>query len=136
MQVTKQMLGIQTRKSILYLDQHVFSLAAREKHDKWVDDSMERITELLDLQLLAVPYSSIHIAEADLHKGRDHLVRFIKRSARGHSFKPSYRIEQTQIFKAFQAFLTNKPAQYVKEGVLVRITPRKSPFRPRCRPLI
>ena len=115
MQVTKQMLGIQTRKRILYLDQHLFSLAFREKHDEWVDHTMEQISDLLDLQLLAIPYSPIHIAEADLFKERDALVRFIQKVSRGHFLKAPDRVEQTQIVKAFQAFLANKPAQYVRE---------------------
>ena len=76
---------------------------------------MARVTELLDLQLLAVPYSSSHIAEADLYKQRDALVAFIQRLSRSHHFEPDYRVEETQSLKAFQAFLANKPAKYVKE---------------------
>lgn len=49
MRVTKQMLGNQTRKKLLYLDQNLFSLAAKARRHAWVDEVLERITELLDL---------------------------------------------------------------------------------------
>ena len=62
--VTKEMLGIQTRKSILYLDHNFFSSVHRGNDPQW-QTAMQRITELLDLQLVAVPYSSTHEAEAD-----------------------------------------------------------------------
>jgi hypothetical protein len=78
LRVTKEMLGIQTRKNILYLDQHFFSSVYRGKDPRW-DAAMRRITELLDLQLVAVPYSSTHEAEADLWVRRDDLVKFIHR---------------------------------------------------------
>jgi hypothetical protein len=67
------------------------------------------------LQLLAVPYSSTHIAEADLFKERNALVNFIQRFSRGHHFTPYYAIEETQISKAFQAFLAARDAAYVRE---------------------
>ena len=102
--VTKEMLGIQTRKSILYLDHHFFSSVYRGKDRQW-DTAMKRITELLDLQLVAVPYSSTHEAEADFYTHRDDLVKFIQRVSRGHHFEPYYRVEETQILKAFQAYL-------------------------------
>jgi hypothetical protein len=114
-EITKQTLGIETRKKILYLDQSFFSAASKERRHDWVDDAISRITELLDLQLLATPYSSIHIAEADLYRQRDVLVAFIQRFSRAHNFGPYYRVEETQILKAFQAFLAGKPAQYVKK---------------------
>jgi len=112
--VTKEMLGIQTRKSILYLDQHFFSSVYRGNDPRW-GVAMQRITELLDLQLVAVPYSSTHEAEADFYAQRDDLVNFIQRVARGHHFEPYYRVEETQILKAFQAHLANAPAAYTKE---------------------
>ncbi len=74
---------------------------------------MARITELLDLQLVAVPYSFSHVAEADLCKQRDNLVHFIHRLSRGHDFWPYYKVEQTQILKAFEAFLAGRPVAYV-----------------------
>ena len=60
---------------------------------------MQRITELLDLQLVAVPYSPTHEAEADFYTQRDDLVKFIQRVARGHDFEAYYRVEQTQVLR-------------------------------------
>jgi len=112
--VTKEMLGIQTRKSILYLDHNFFSSVHRGNDPQW-GTAMQRITELLDLQLVAVPYSPTHEAEADFYTRRDDLVKFIQRVARGHHFEAYYRVEQTQILKAFQAYLDNQPTTYIKE---------------------
>jgi hypothetical protein len=108
------MLGIQTRKSILYLDHNFFSSVHRGNDPQW-DTAMQRITELLDLQLVAVPYSPTHEAEADFYTRRDDLLKFIQRVARGHHFEAYYRVEETQILKAFQAYLANEPTTYVKE---------------------
>lgn len=113
-EVTKEMLGIQTRKSILYLDQHFFSSVYRGNDPQW-DTAMRRIRELLDLQLVAVPYSSTHEAEAAFYTRRDDLVKFIQRVSRGHRFEPYYQVEQTQILKAFQVYLANGPASYIRE---------------------
>src|ERR1700678_3092514 len=112
--VTKEMLGIQTRKSILYLDHNFFSSVYRGNDPRW-SAAMQRITELLDLQLVAVPYSSTHEAEADFYTQRDDLVQFIQRVARGHHFEAYYRVEETQILKTFQAYLANEPTTYIKE---------------------
>jgi hypothetical protein len=114
MHVTKESLGIQTQKKILYLDQHFFSLVYKGKDPRWIA-AMERVTELLDLQLVAVPYSRTHEEETDLYVGgRDDLLTFIQRVTRGHHFQPYYRVEETQILKAFQAYLANGPAKYMK----------------------
>jgi hypothetical protein len=112
--VTKEMLGIQTRKKILYLDQSFLSMAFR-KDTKW-EMPMGRIKDLLNLQLLVVPYSPTHEEETHFWvERRDDLLKFIYAVARGHKFEPYYRVERTQILKAFQAFLANAPAPYVRE---------------------
>ena len=102
--VTKQMLGNQTRKSILYLDQNFLSSVHRGGiENEWATVLMAKVTRLLDLQLLAIPYSSTHIHEADLNGHyRDH-------------FEPYYRVEEAQVLKAFQRFLDGAPAAYQKE---------------------
>jgi hypothetical protein len=108
------MLGNQTRKSILYLEQNF--LSAVQRVERWAHEPMAKITELLDLQLLAIPYSSTHIGEADLNgEYRDELVQFIQRISRGHRFEPYWRVEETQIIKAFDTFLDKDPAAYQKE---------------------
>ncbi len=114
MHVTNEMLDIKTRKRILYLDQNFFSSLYRAKNQQW-GATMRQITELLDLQLVAVPYSSTHEAEANVWSERDDLVKFIQRISRGHHFEPYYRVEATQILKAFQAYLANASAAYLKE---------------------
>src|SRR6266702_1738264 len=86
MRVTKEMLGIQTRKNILYLDHNFFSSVYRGNDPQW-GTAMQRITELLDLQMVAVPYSPTHEAEADFYSQRDDLVKFIQRISRGHQFE-------------------------------------------------
>jgi len=55
------------------------------------------------------PFSSIHEDETNLWQGRtgktkEDLMEFIKTTSRGHKFKRRHNIEQTQIFRAFQAF--------------------------------
>jgi len=114
LQITKEMLGVKTRKKILYLDQLFWSLALREESK--ADEALRRIEKLLDLQLLAIPYSSIHQQETQLwaERGAD-LLAFIRTASRGHKFEPTYRVERTQILKAFQSFLDNASPAYLKE---------------------
>ena len=45
----------------------------------------------------------------------DDLLNFIQRVARGHRFEPYCCVEETQILKAFQAYLANAPAAYIIE---------------------
>ena len=117
MRVTKQMLGNQTRKSILYLDQNFLSSVHRGGiENEWATALMAKVTRILDLQLLANPYFSTHIDESDLNGPyRDALVHFIQGASRGRQFEPYYRVEETQILKAFQRFLDGTPAAYQKE---------------------
>jgi hypothetical protein len=113
--VTKEMLGNHTRKGILYLDQNFFSSVHRGKDHRFTA-AMERVKELLDLQLLAIPYSSTHESEAAFTgKHRDALVGFLQSASRSHHFEPYWRVEQTQILKAFHAYLENAPASYQRE---------------------
>jgi len=70
----------------------------------------------LDLQLLAIPYSSSHIEEPDLNGDyRDALVQLIQGVSRGHQFEPYYQVEETRIVKAFQRCLDNAPPAYQKD---------------------
>jgi hypothetical protein len=117
MRVTKQMLGNQTGKRILYLDQNFLSSVHRGGiENEWATALMAKVTRVLDLQLLAIPYSSTHIDEADLNGDyRNALVQFIQGVSRGHQFEPYYRVEETQIVKAFQCFLDDAPPVYQKE---------------------
>jgi hypothetical protein len=72
------------------------------------------------------PFSSIH--EDETHqwsgfngKNKDDLMEFIKATSRGHEFEPAYHVQQTQIIRAFQAFLANHSLVFVvKERDVVR----------------
>jgi hypothetical protein len=105
-----------TRKKVLYLDQFFFSSAFRERDPRFTK-AAERIRQVSALQLLAVPFSSIHEDETHQWRGydgknKDDLMEFIKATSRGHEFKPAYDVEQTQIVRAFHAFLPGKPEAF------------------------
>lgn len=105
-----------TRKKILYLDQFFFSSAFRERDPRFMK-AAQRIREISALQLLAVPFSSIHEDETHQWRGYDgknkeDLMEFIKATSRGHEFVPSYDVEQTQIVSAFKAYLQGKPPAF------------------------
>jgi len=77
---------------------------------------MARVSVLLDLQLLAIPYSTTHVHESDLNgQYRDKLVQFIQKVSRGHRFEPYWRVEERQILKAFQAFVEGAPPAHQKD---------------------
>ncbi|MDO9269437.1 MAG: hypothetical protein Q7T96_10055 [Methylobacter sp.] len=106
----------EVRKKILYLDQFFFSSAFRERDPRFVD-AVQRIRQISALQLLVVPFSSIHEDETHQWRGYDgknkeELMEFIKTTSRGHEFEPAYNVEQTQIVRAFQAFLACKPTTF------------------------
>lgn len=106
----------QIRKKILYLDQFFFSSAFRERDPRFVE-AAARIRKISALQLLAVPFSSIHEDETHQWRGYDgknkeDLLEFIKATSRGHKFEPSYDVEQTQIVRAFKAFLQGGPSAF------------------------
>ena len=109
----------EVRKKILYLDQFFFSSAFRAHEPRFVK-AAERIRQISALQLVIVPFSSIH--EDETHQWRGHsgknkedLMEFIKATSRGHEFEPAYDVEQTQIVRAFQAFLEGKPSAFALE---------------------
>lgn len=106
----------ETRKKILYLDQFFFSSAFRERDPRFIK-AAKRIRDISALQLLAVPFSSIH--EDETHqwsgydgKNKEELMEFIKATSRGHEFEPSYDVERTQIVRAFQFYLQGKTASF------------------------
>lgn len=99
------------KKQVLYLDQFFFSSAFRSGDDRFLE-AADRIARLTSLQLLVVPYSSIHEDETNQWEKRDELLKFIKATARGEEFEPAYEVEHTQLLKAFQAWLAGEPAPY------------------------
>jgi len=104
------------RKKILYLDQFFFSSAFRE-HDPRFVKAAQRIRHISALQLSVAPFSSIHEDETHQWRGyggknKEDLMEFIKSTSGGHEFKPAYNVERTQIVRAFQSFLADKPAAF------------------------
>jgi hypothetical protein len=104
------------RKKILYLDQFFFSSAFHAYDERFVE-AARRISNVSALQLLAVPFSSVHEDEANQWKGysgknRDDLMKFIKMTSRGHKFESAHNVELTQINRAFKAFLADAPSVF------------------------
>lgn len=109
----------EVRKKIVYLDQFFFSSAFRAREQRFVE-AAQRIRDLSSLQLLVVPFSSIHEDETHQWRGydgknKDDLMEFIKATSRGHEFEPAYDVERTQIIRAFQAFLAGRSPEFVLE---------------------
>ncbi len=104
------------QKKILYLDQFFFSNAFK-KHDMEFSAAAEKILSVSAMQLIAVPFSSIHEDETHQWRGydgknRNDLMEFIKATSRGHRFEPSYNIERIQTVRAFQKFLGESPSDF------------------------
>lgn len=102
------------KKKILYLDQFFFSSAYRAG-DKRFLEAASRIARLAQLQLLAVPHSSIHEEETHQWEKRDELWEFVKATSRGHEFEAAYNVERTQIVKAFIAWRAEESSSYKLE---------------------
>lgn len=103
------------RKKILYLDQFFFSGVFQGNEERFVAAS-ERIKHLAELQLIVVPYSTVHEEETHQWKRYADLLDFIKETSRGHEFSPAYNVERIQLEKAFEAWLNNKSITYVREN--------------------
>jgi len=113
------------RKKILYLDQFFFSSAFRGGDQRFVD-AVDQIRRISALQLLIVPYSSIHEDETHQWRGydgksREDLMQFIKATSRGFKYEPPDSVEETQIIHAFQSFLAgNSPEFEMQERHILR----------------
>jgi hypothetical protein len=104
------------RKKIIYLDQFFFSSAFRERDERFIN-AAEQIRHVSALQLLVAPFSSVHEDETHQWRGyggknKDDLMEFIKATSRGHEFEPAYDVEQTQIVRSFQAFLSGNTTTF------------------------
>ena len=105
------------RKKVLYLDQCFLSGAFRAVDTRFLE-AAAHVKRIAQLQLLLVPYSSIHLDETHQWRGykdfkSEDLLAFIKATARGAEFEKDYQVERTQITKAWKAFLKGIPANYV-----------------------
>ena len=96
-------------------NQFFFSHAFRGGDARFVA-AAERITRLASLQLLVVPFSSIHEDETHQWERREELIKFIKATARGHEFEAAYEVEKTQIVKSFQEWLVGTSQEYCLES--------------------
>jgi hypothetical protein len=107
------------RKKVIYLDQFFFSGALRG-NDPRFKVAAERVKRMCHLQLLLAPYSSVHEDETHQWRGhegmtKDQLMEFIKATSRGAEFEKDYNVERTQVLKAWEAFLTGQPPEYIFE---------------------
>lgn len=107
------------RKNVLYLDQFFFSKAYLGKDSRFID-AAERIRRVSDLQLIVVPFSSIHEDETHQWRGfsgkdKNDLMEFVKATSGGHEFQQDYEIERSQIVTAFQGFLDGNTSEFVLE---------------------
>lgn len=105
------------RKRVIYLDQFFFSGAFRGGDKRFVE-AAERIKRMTHLQFLVSPYSSVHEDETHQWRGygdksHEQLMEFIKATSRGMEFKPAYDVEDTQVMKAFQAYLAGRSPEYI-----------------------
>jgi hypothetical protein len=101
----------EVRKAILYLDQCFFSGAFRDRDLRFAT-AAKRIEEITSLQLLAVPFSSVHEDESHQWEHHADLMKFIKATSHGHRFNPAYQVVETQVITAFNAWLKQKPSIY------------------------
>tara|TARA_R110002072_G_scaffold302242_1_gene484424 strand:- start:1751 stop:2785 length:1035 start_codon:yes stop_codon:yes gene_type:complete len=109
----------------LYLDQFFFSGTFKE-NDSRFQSVAEKIQDLAAKQLIVTPFSSVHEDETHIWRGyagrsKDELMEFIKRSARGHEFEPTYSVENAQIVQAFSSFLDKRqPTLHIEEKDVLR----------------
>jgi hypothetical protein len=96
----------------MYLDQFFLSHAFRGSDARFIG-AASRIEKLAALQLLVVPYSSVHEDETHQWERHAELLKFIKATSRGHEFSPAYDVERVQLEKAFDAWLAGSPAKFV-----------------------
>ena len=100
------------RKKILYLDQCFFSHAFRGKEHRFVE-AAERLREVSALQLIVAPFSSVHEDETNQWRGHEaDLMKFIKQISFGHEFEPDFDVEEAQLCRAFEAFLSSGPTEF------------------------
>jgi len=130
----------------MYLDQFFLSHVFQGSEARFVE-AANRIEKLAALQLLVVPYSSVHEDETHQWERHAELFKFIKATSRGHEFSPAYDVERVQLEKAFDAWLAGSPAKFVfddrdvfRDNVHVwegyyRIEVGRYTWRPRPHPL-
>lgn len=101
-------------KKVLYLDQFFFSHAFRGGNPRFLE-AARRIERLASLQLLVVPYSSIHEDETHQWERHEELTKFIRAAARGNELVPAYDVEETQVIHSFRSWLDGGPPEHQLE---------------------
>ncbi len=107
------------RKKILYLDQFVFSGLYRVSDSRF-QEAIAYIKKAIGMQLLIVPYSSVHEDEAYQWRGHDgrtkeDLLEFIRNLSYEYRFRLSEEVQRIQIIKAFKSFLDETHHEYEQE---------------------
>lgn len=99
-------------KVVLYLDQFFLSHAFREKIPEFVE-CIRLICDLADDQLIVCPISSVYETETHQwrHAQKEELWEFIKRTSRGHEFKPAYEVKRHQIIQGFKRYLAQAQSE-------------------------
>lgn len=97
------------QKKVVYLDQSLLS-AAFKRGDVRAVDAVKRVRNAAARQLLVAPFSDVHEDETHLWSGwrgfdSAGLMDFIKQTAVGKSFRPSYEVVEAQISRAFRSWL-------------------------------
>ena len=89
-----------------------FSHTFRAKDRRFVE-AADRIRQASALQVLATPFSSIHEDETNQWQGHEEeLMKFIKETSFGHEFEPEYKVEETQLHRAFEAFISGGSSEF------------------------
>lgn len=101
------------KKQVIYLDQSFLSHAFRDNAKPFVA-AAQRIESLASRQLVVCPYSSVHSDETRLwrHEDQERLFEFIKQTARGREFAPTYSIKEAQLVASFRSFLNSGAQHY------------------------
>lgn len=104
------------RKQIVYLDQSLLS-SAFKGGDLRAMQAVTLVSQLASEQLLVAPHSNVHEDETHQWTGyggkcATDLMEFIERTARGVEFLPTFRVEHTQAYKGFTAYLRQDAPVY------------------------
>lgn len=99
------------KKKLLYLDQFYFSHLFRSSNSVFQTVS-EQIRHLSALQLVATPYSPVHLAESRFTSCYSDLAQYIKLEASGKRLNAPYKVDRAQTFDAFYRYKRGLGTEY------------------------
>jgi hypothetical protein len=99
------------KKKLVYLDQFYFSHLFRSNNSAFQEIS-KQIKHLNSLQLVATPYSPVHLAESRLTSRFSDLAQHIKVEASGKRLYAPYKVDRAQTFDAFNRYLRGLGTKY------------------------